>query len=453
MRFRARNMAALLLASLLPGAVIDARQGADPDLRDLHRHLRDYEIIRMDPERAEEDVRLRGRLSLALRDWTLDMVLEPIDLRAPGYVAEETGDAGPARIPERPVASTYKGILVGMKDSQVRFTFDGSRIEGLVLTPADWFYVEPLRNFVRSAVLSDLIVYRRSAIREETFGMCGTTLAHRIGQAPERLQLRAMAAEAGVRVAQIATEADYEYVTALGGSTAANNEILQILNQISGIYETELGISFQVVYQHAWATTGDPYSATSAGSILNEFTSYWVNHPPGVGYDLAHMWTGKDMDGSTVGIAWLGVVCNAPRNSYGVSQRLTSIPAKYIVTAHEIGHNFGASHPDQANPPQTTCANTIMNSSIGTGISFCEFSRDEIGEHVSAYSSCLAAGSMPCDVNSDGLRNIADVQALVNVILGTASPSGACDINHDGRVDVLDLQALCNVILGLCGCP
>ncbi len=442
-----------LIAGLLPGTVTSARQSTDPDLRDLHRYLRRYEIIRMDPERAEEDVRFRGRLSLALRDWTLDMILDPIDLRAPGYFAEVTAAAGRTRISAQPAAATYKGVLPGLRDSQVRFTFDGERVEGLILTPADWYYIEPLRNFVRSAMRSDLIVYRRSDIREQAFGVCGTTLAHRISQARDRLAMRAMEVEGSVRVAQIATEADYEYVTALGDATSANNEILQILNQVSGIYETEVGVSFQVVYQHAWATADDPYSSTSASGVLNEFTNRWATNPPGTGYDLAHMWTGKNMDGSTVGIAWLGVVCSAPRHSYGVSQRLTSVPAKYIVTAHEIGHNFGATHPDQADPPQTTCTNTIMNSSIGTGVSFCEYSKNEIGEHLSAYSACLTDGGMPCDVNRDGVRDIADVQALVNVILGTAASSGTCDINHDGRVDVLDLQALVNIILGLSGCP
>ncbi len=441
------------LAGLLPGTVISARQGADPDIRDLHRYLRGYEIIRADPERIEEDVRFKGRLSLALRDRTLDMILDPIDLRAPEYTAEETGPGGRIRTSAQRAAATYKGDLPGLSHSQARFTLDGEKIEGLILTPADWYYVEPLRNFVHSAERSDLIVYRRSEIREQAFGVCGTTLAHRISQVGDGLAPRAMEAEGTVQVAQVATEADYEYVTALGDSTGANNEILQILNQVSGIYETELGISFQVVYQHAWATASDPYSSTSASDILNEFTDYWVRNPPGMGYDLAHMWTGKNMDGSTVGIAWLGVVCSAPRHSYGVSQRLTSVPAKYIVTAHEIGHNFGATHPDQANPSQTTCANTIMNSSIGTGVSFCEYSRNQIGEHVANNSACLTAGGMPCDINRDGMRDIADVQTLVNVILGTVTSSDACDLNHDGRIDVLDLQALCNVILGFCGCP
>jgi Metallo-peptidase family M12/Dockerin type I domain len=165
------------------------------------------------------------------------------------------------------------------------------------------------------------------------------------------------------------------------------------------------------------------------------------------------MWTDKDLDGATVGIAYLGVVCNARSYAFGVSQRLSSAPAKYIVTAHEIGHNFGATHTDQASPVPADCGNTIMNSSVGSGATFCPFSHDEIASHVAASSGCLAtASSSGCDINRDGQVNIVDTQLLINVILGAVC-SGSCDVNGDGRVDVVDFQKLVNVILGLATCP
>jgi hypothetical protein len=111
----------------------------------------------------------------------------------------------------------------------------------------------------------------------------------------------------------------------------------------------------------------------------------------GVVRDVAHMWTGKDMDGSTVGIAWVGVVCRSPSYSYGVSQRYSSTPQKYVLTAHEIGHNFDADHSDG----QSGCSNTIMQSFVGTGFTFCSFSRSQITAHANANSSCLGSGTPP----------------------------------------------------------
>jgi len=126
--------------------------------------------------------------------------------------------------------------------------------------------------------------------------------------------------------------------------------------------------------------------------MLSELRDYWNSYFYGIAFDLAHMWTGKNMDGSTIGIAYVAAVCDARSYSYGISQRFTSSPGKYILTAHEIGHNFGATHTEQASPPQTDCSNTIMNTAIGTGFTFCPFSRGEIASHVASNSSCLALG-------------------------------------------------------------
>ncbi len=56
---------------------------------------------------------------------------------------------------------------------------------------------------------------------------------------------------------------------------------------------------------------------------------------------------------------------------------------------------------------------------------------------------------LPGDVNLDGRVTIADVTALVNIILGKASEShGVADINDDGSVTIADVTALVNIILG-----
>jgi hypothetical protein len=65
----------------------------------------------------------------------------------------------------------------------------------------------------------------------------------------------------------------------------------------------------------------------------------------------------------------------------------------------------------------------------------------------------IGASSSACDINGDTSVNVLDLQALANIILELAPPSGSNDLNSDGRVDALDLQILNNVILGLRSCP
>ena len=51
------------------------------------------------------------------------------------------------------------------------------------------------------------------------------------------------------------------------------------------------------------------------------------------------------------------------------------------------------------------------------------------------------------DVNNDGEVNIADVNAVINVILGGSNIQSA-DVNYDGEVNIADVNVIINIILG-----
>jgi hypothetical protein len=55
----------------------------------------------------------------------------------------------------------------------------------------------------------------------------------------------------------------------------------------------------------------------------------------------------------------------------------------------------------------------------------------------------------PCDVNQNGIINVADVQLIIDEALGVAPAVN--DLNGDGVVNVLDVQIEVNAALGL-GC-
>ena len=72
---------------------------------------------------------------------------------------------------------------------------------------------------------------------------------------------------------------------------------------------------------------------------------------------------------------------------------------------------------------------------------------------IGAYEFSSAAVSQ-CDLNNDSIVNVADVQSLVNLVLGlsTAGP-GVGDLNHDGSLNIVDVQALVNTVVGAGTCP
>ncbi len=382
-------------------------RGAKPYRQDVEKALKRYDSLELDPQLIQEQVRENGGFVLPTSDGAFDLRLTLHDMRSPRYKAQASGDGGQVRELERGPVFTYKGIVSGMANAQARFTIDGSRVEGLIITPSRLYFVEPANHFSTLAGRNDFVVYRDSDLAS-SLGDCGLTLAGKVGAEAARFEsevtvnsVNGPGAEevfSPPRVVDLATEADFEYFQANGSNVnTTNNEIISIMNQVEGIYDTQIGLQFTIVFQNVWDVVGDPYTPTAASAALDEFRSVWASTRSSVQRDLAHMWTGKDFDTMTIGIAFRpGLDCpfDPLGFGYGISQRIT-FPAlgKFILTAHEIGHNFNAQHSDA----QPDCTNSIMNASLGSSTTqtFCPFSVNQIEAHASAEAACLPQGINP----------------------------------------------------------
>lgn len=78
----------------------------------------------------------------------------------------------------------------------------------------------------------------------------------------------------------------------------------------------------------------------------------------------------------------------------------------------------------------------------------------DLAGNISANSNVATAQTLAtrCDINSDGLNDVVDLQIMVNGILFSNSPTSH-DLNRDTQMNVLDLQILINLILGTGVCP
>ena len=364
--------------------------------RALSPLLSNYEVIHMEPGEVEQQVRTTGELRLRFDGVDFYFNLEPHDLRAPNYRAEATGPGGVRRrLATRPV-HTFKGVLAGREEIRGRFNLTDGGVEGVVYAPEGWVYVEPLRNHLPGASPGDLVVYRHSDIKAGEAPECGVSLPERLQRGVARVAAQTEAVPPINYVADIATEADYEYVQAAGGAEEANREINGILNVVEEVFQKELLVKLRLSFQHAWEEE-DPYTGTTRNGLLSKFYYHWKEHfEAEQDYDLAHLWTGKQNIG---GGRAAGSVCYYHSRPNAFSSRDDSIPGKYITPAHEIGHNFSASHPNKLIPPVLACTNTIMPTGPpaaggDTRLTFCQFSRDEIAEHLAGYNSCLDAQSI-----------------------------------------------------------
>jgi Metallo-peptidase family M12/Calx-beta domain/Reprolysin family propeptide/Bacterial pre-peptidase C-terminal domain len=400
---------------------------SQPRDEELSKHLRKYDLIRMDPARVAAQVRNKGRLLLKSSVRDFDLQLTPHDMRSSDYTAQVIDSAGVRHQLPKTEVNTYKGEVKGLPGAQARFSLTERGTEGAIITKQGRYFLQPARSISKQARTDEFVLYDSADVATEE-ATCGVTLADEVVAQQEAALAGATGpidAEASgpissispMKVARIATDADGEYVAAFGGASQANAQITSILNFVDGIYQSEIGITFQIVQQNAWADANtDPYTSTSPSTRLGEFRNYWNTNfvsggPNAPSRSLAHLFTGVDLDGFTIGIASLGVTCRNPNFAYGLSQRFplstTVITAQTVVlTAHEIGHNFSAAHTDQPTtevPPDIdhVCDQSIMESSVGNGSSFCPFSRSQIVGWASAFASCLTDTATPPPTSQD----------------------------------------------------
>jgi hypothetical protein len=228
---------------------------------------------------------------------------------------------------------------------------------------------------------------------------------------------------------QVATEADFEYVQSKGGSAAVAQEILSIMNQVEGLYESQLGLTLKVSYQSTWNTVNQPYTATNPSALLGELANHWNLNRGSVARDIVHMWTAKDLENATIGTAYLEALCRFTGNgraAYGLSKSVSGVQ-QIAITAHEIGHNLGASHPNQQVPQPMGCDNTVMSSSVSTNpqLNFCPYSANEITNYL--------AGSINCLSGDTSHLNFAVPKSIP---VGAMSAATVGDFNNDGKQDL-----------------
>ncbi|HVF42474.1 MAG TPA: zinc-dependent metalloprotease family protein [Pyrinomonadaceae bacterium] len=379
---------------------------------DVGRSLRDFDELSFDAAALLARARKEGKLSLHTSRGAFELAVEPFAVRADNYRAVAAGAGETVELARAP-ARWFRGEVLGVKGSRARFVLDGTDFQGVIVTPDETYFVEPAADFSDSAARGEYVFYAASAVKPSAVvGECGT-LAERVGaEAAKHERTQTHAAAGGPQTfdafapkpeTEIATESDFEFTQTFSASPspadAANNDILNVISLVDAIYDAQLGVKLRVVFQRAWTTNTDPYTETASSPALFQLLeTYNANPPAGLPqHDLVHMFTGKDMDGSTIGIAFRGVVCNDPGLSYGISQSKfnSSTTLRVALTAHEMGHNFGATHPNQETPVPSSCDPSIMNSFIQPTSNFCQFSRDQMTNHVSDFGSCLTRLTQP----------------------------------------------------------
>jgi hypothetical protein len=193
----------------------------------------------------------------------------------------------------------------------------------------------------------------------------------------------ATAQDDAVYVARIACDTDTEFVRAQGSPSAAEDRINAIINAVNVQYERQVGIRHEIS-TIVIRTTSDPYTASEASQRLCQFISEWTDNRTYVDRDVAHLFCGERLSRGVIGIAadigGTGICveeggCRGGRfGSYGsyclgYSEFSGNFSCVTDLTAHELGHLWGAFHcacPDNTMNPSVTCSKSFSDRSISS---------------------------------------------------------------------------------------
>lgn len=288
--------------------------------------------------------------------YTLD--LAPHSVRADDYqVQVQLADGSYRDVRPGPIR-TLRGTVREVDGAVVGASLSDEGLRARIIFPDDTeYWVEPLASRVAGAAPGQHAVFQGEDV-PPSGGTCQTLHPPVVEQ--QVSEGHGTIAAGGLYVAELAIDADYEYYQSFGNVQATEASIEDIINTVNVQYERDVGITHVITRIIVRTDQVDPYNETDAEFLLYEFRDHWSSEQSGVTRDIAQLFTGKELDGSTIGIAWVGTVCAHPRFGYGYSvvqpTCCPSFACKTDLSAHELGHNWDAEH--------CVCRDWTMNASL-----------------------------------------------------------------------------------------
>lgn len=273
----------------------------------------------------------------------------------------------------------YRGYS---NDGRVALTVDKDLIYGFISEGQEEYFIEPLWYFEPAAPKNLYVVYDRKDVIEVPDRKCA---AEELDHAMNQYQAEDNHGDDAQKVlacyeVTVALAADWSMRQKFGGVTGALNHILGVLNNVATNYDNEFTHQLVLVSGPTFVSncsTCDPWtSSTNSSTLLGSFRSWGNGGGFGGDYDVAGLWTNRNLDGSTIGIAYVGGLCGSFR--YHVCQDFTSNAANLrVLHAHELGHNFDADHDASGSPfimaPAVNSSNAWSSASQSSINSFVQF--------------------------------------------------------------------------------
>ncbi|GEM_PF-1017392 len=287
----------------------------------------------------------------------------------------------------------FAGVIEGNDESWVRISREGESISGMFWDGAELYVIEnssqisdalpddasPQQNYQLIYRLSDTEADHQRCALDPT----ATPLNDYSGLVDELRGRLQSSPQAAMRL-DIAVVADSQFVDINNNTDAA---VISRMNVVDGIYSEQVGVHLRISeIRSLQNNTG--LTSTNPGTLLDQFGRF--SSAPGFNNPgLAHLFTGRNLSGSTIGIAYIASLCS-DRFGVGISQVSGSGALGALTVAHEIGHNFGAPHDNQSGSPcASTAGGFIMNPVLNGADQFSQCSLSQMQPNI-RNAACIS---------------------------------------------------------------
>ena len=244
-------------------------------------------------------------IEISGQDYVIDYAFHSI--RSPQFRLMVQQDNGELVEQDAPPSCTIRGVLRGVEGSRVIGSMTDVGMSAKINFPTgEDYYMEPVNGVINDPDLAGVhVVYSEDeAIAVQGTCGCQTTLAE-----AEQNESEPLTEAAGLlQECELAVDADFEFFSFFGSTEATLARMELIINIVNDQYESQTSIRHTISSAVVRATANDPYTTTNSSDLLDELQDEY--RFGGFDGDLCHLFTGKNLDGSTVGFAFIGVVCS-----------------------------------------------------------------------------------------------------------------------------------------------
>ncbi len=300
-----------------------------------------YRLVKADIDQLDQLMSQAPTEASHLKKSQLILPLPQPDGTIGKFIIEESPIMAPELAEKFPEIKTYRGFGLDDPTAFARLDRTPAGFHAFILSERGTVYIDPYRRGDTEHYLSYYKhQYRQNGVSTVFTDTVIPTQAEPVPARQEQIQNSSGPVLHTYRLA-LATTGEY---TQFHGGTASQAlaAIVTTINRVSGVFEREVSIRLSLINGNEKIIFSDPDNDPYTGiNMLNTNQTIIDNIIGSENYDIGHLFTNGDG-----GIAFLGSVCNSSHKA----KALTGLeipegdPFDIDFVAHEIGHQFGATH-------------------------------------------------------------------------------------------------------------